>query len=139
MIDFHYETDFQLNNESEYSNWINRIIISEDFIEGDINYIFCDDTYLLKLNKKYLNHDTYTDIITFDYSSATILSADIYISVERVKENANRYKSDFLNELLRVMSHGVLHLCGFKDKSKEESTLMRLKEDEKIKLFHVEH
>lgn len=139
MIDFHYETDFNLNNESDYSNWVSRIITSENFIEGDINYIFCDDAYLLEINKKYLNHDTLTDIITFDYSNAKTLSADIYISTERVEDNARIFEEEFFNELLRVMSHGVLHLCGFMDKSKKESSLMRLKEEEKIKLFHVEH
>ena len=139
MIDFHYETDFELNNSSDYSDWIRRIITSESFLIGDINYIFCDDAYLLEINQKYLNHDTYTDIITFDYSDGKTLNSDICISVERVKENAESFKVDFRNELLRVMSHGVLHLCGFKDKSEEEAYLMRLKEEEKIKLFHVEH
>jgi len=139
MIDFHFETDFELKNSSDHSDWIRKIITSESFLTGDINYIFCDDAYLLEINQKYLNHDTYTDIITFDYSDGKTLNSDIYISIERVKENANSFKVEFSNELLRVMSHGVLHLCGFKDKSEEEASLMRSKEEEKIKLFHVEH
>ncbi|WKB82797.1 rRNA maturation RNase YbeY [Cellulophaga lytica] len=139
MIDFHYETDFNLKGNTKYIDWINRIIASEDHLVGDINYIFCDDAYLLNINQQYLDHDTYTDIITFDYTDGTVISSDIYISIERVKENAADFKVNFNEELLRVMAHGILHLCGFKDKTNEEAALMRSKEEEKIKLFHVEH
>ncbi|MCK0158113.1 rRNA maturation RNase YbeY [Cellulophaga sp. F20128] len=139
MINFHYESEFRLTKETKFSDWINRIIISEGFVTGDINYIFCNDEYLLGINQKYLNHDTYTDIITFDYRMGKLLNSDIYISEERVSDNAVEFKVDFSEELLRVMAHGILHLCDYKDKSVNDSVLMREKEEEKIKLFHVEH
>ena len=138
MISFNYETDFTLNNESNYEDWITRIIDSEGFELGDINYIFCDDEYLHKINMEYLNHDTLTDIISFDYSVGNLLQGDIFISIERVADNAKDFNVVFDDELKRVMSHGVLHYCGYKDKSPKDEALMRLKEDEKIKMFHVE-
>lgn len=138
MISFNYETDFLLENESDYERWIQQIIITENKQEGEINYVFCDDEYLLDINQKYLNHDYYTDIISFDYSVANELHGDIFISIDRVRENAYEFKVSFHNELLRVMAHGVLHYCGYKDKSEEESALMRTKENESILLFHVE-
>lgn len=138
MIDFNYETDFVLENETKYSEWVTEIVDSENKSEGEINYIFCDDAYLHEINMKYLDHDTYTDIISFDYTMGNLISGDIFISVERVKENATEYNVSFENELLRVMSHGVLHYCGYKDKSESEATLMRSKEEEKIQMFHVE-
>jgi probable rRNA maturation factor len=139
MISYNYETDFELENEDVYSNWISEIIASESKKEGEINYIFCDDDYLLKINQEYLNHDTLTDIISFDYSVGNELHGDIFISIERVQENAIDFKVDFDNELKRVMSHGVLHYCGYKDKTELDEQLMRNKEDEKIKMFHVKH
>ena len=139
MICFNYENDFELNNEEQFSNWISSVIVSEDKKEGEINYIFCDDEYLLGLNEQYLNHDTLTDIISFDYSVGKELHGDIFISTERVLENAAEFKVTFEEELKRVMVHGVLHYCGYKDKSDEDEKLMRSKEDEKIKMFHVEH
>lgn len=129
MINFNYETDFELPYEQEYSLWVSDVIKSEGFKEGEINYIFCDDAYLLDINQKYLNHDTLTDIISFDYSVGKELHGDIYISVERVKENAKDFEVDFKEELRRVMIHGVLHYCGYKDKSDEDKRLMRSKED----------
>lgn len=138
MIEFNYETDFSLENEELYSEWISTVIESEDKTEGEINYIFCDDEYLHQINVKYLNHDELTDIISFDYTMGNLISGDIFISIERVKENASDYGVTFENELLRVMSHGILHYCGYKDKSEEDSKVMRSKEEEKIKLFHVE-
>ena len=138
MISFNYETDFLLENESDYERWIQQIIITENKQEGEINYVFCDDEYLLDINQKYLNHDYYTDIISFDYSVANELHGDIFISIDRVRENANEFKVSFHNELLRVMAHGVLHYCGYKDKTDEQSALMRTKENESILLFHVE-
>ena len=138
MISFNYETDFTLNNESNYEDWIARIINSEGFELGKINYIFCDDEYLHKINMEYLNHDTLTDIISFDYSVGNLLQGDIFISIERVADNAKDFNVVFNDELKRVMSHGVLHYCGYKDKSPKDEALMRLKEDEKIKMFHVE-
>jgi rRNA maturation RNase YbeY len=129
MISFNYETDFELPYEQEYSLWVSKVIKSEGFKEGEINYIFCDDAYLLDINQKYLNHDTLTDIISFDYAVGKELHGDIYISVERVKENAKDFEVDFKEELKRVMVHGVLHYCGYKDKTDEDKKLMRSKED----------
>lgn len=138
MVIFNYETDFQLENESKYEDWIDSIIESEDKEPGEINYIFCDDDYLLEINKQYLDHDTLTDIISFDYCIGDLISGDIFISIDRVKDNAQEYEVSFNNELLRVMSHGILHYCGYKDKTQEEQLLMRAKEQEKINMFHVE-
>lgn len=138
MVTFNYENDFVLDNEVDYQEWISRIIESENFIEGEINYIFCDDEYLININVEYLNHDTYTDIISFDYSVGNILQGDIFVSTERVAENALNFNVAFDNELKRVLSHGVLHYCGYKDKTKEDVIVMRQKEDEKITMFHVE-
>ena len=138
MISFNYETDFELENESVYEDWISRVIESEDKTEGEINYIFCDDEYLLQKNIEFLNHDTLTDIISFDYTMGNLISGDIFISVERVKENATDFNVAFQEELKRVMAHGVLHYCGYKDKTDEAAALMRSKEEEKIKMFHVE-
>lgn len=135
MITYNYETDFELSDEEHYSNWISQIITSEDKKEGEINYIFCDDEYLNKINTEFLSHDDYTDIISFDYSVGNEIHGDIFISVERVKDNALQYKVDFLDELHRVMAHGVLHYCGFKDKTTEDAQIMRMKEEEKMKLF----
>lgn len=133
MISFNYETNFELPYEYEFSSWISKVIRSEKCKEGEINYIFCDDDYLLDINQKYLNHDTLTDIISFDYSVGKELHGDIYISVERVKENAKDFEEDFEDEIRRVMVHGVLHYCGYKDKSEEDKKLMRSKEDHYIK------
>lgn len=138
MISFNYETDFELGNEMLFSNWINKIIESENKLEGEINYIFCDDDYLHKINLQYLNHDTLTDIISFDYSEGNFLQGDIFISIERVQDNATDFNISLLEELKRVMAHGILHYCGYKDKSAEEEKLMRQKEEEKMKMFHVE-
>lgn len=138
MVIFNYETDFQLENESDYEQWIDAIIDSEGKEAGEINYIFCDDEYLHNINMQYLNHDTLTDIISFDYCIGDLISGDIFISVERVEDNAKDYEVSFKNELLRVLAHGVLHYCGYKDKTEEDALLMRSKEQEKIIMFHVE-
>lgn len=129
MISFNYETDFELNNENQLSEWIANAIDNEDFKEGEINYIFCDDAYLLDLNIEFLEHDTLTDIISFDYCLGKLINGDIYISVERVKENANDFDVTFENELSRVMIHGILHYCGYKDKSEADEAEMRSKEN----------
>ncbi|HUH45544.1 MAG TPA: rRNA maturation RNase YbeY [Arenibacter sp.] len=139
MIDFHYLTEFSIEEEIQYVNWINRIITSEDSLVGQLDFIFCSDTYLLKINQDYLEHDTYTDIITFPYGEGKLISGDIFISIERVAENAKTYEVDFCTELQRVMAHGLLHMLGYSDKNDEETQMMRAKENEKIKLFHVEH
>ena len=139
MISFNYETDFELENEAQYEDWISRIIESEGFDEGEINYIFCDDEYLHKINVEYLDHDTLTDIISFDYTVGNLIQGDIFVSVERVQDNANDFNVSFEEELKRVLSHGVLHYCGYKDKSPEDEALMRSKEEKKMQMFHVEH
>ena len=139
MISFNYETDFELENEAQYEDWISRIIESEGFDEGEINYIFCDDEYLHKINVEYLDHDTLTDIISFDYTVGNLIQGDIFVSVERVQDNAKDFNVSFEEELKRVLSHGVLHYCGYKDKSPEDEALMRFKEEEKMQMFHVEH
>lgn len=138
MVLFNYETDFILDNEEKFASWIDLVIESEDKIPGEINYIFCDDAYLHKINVEYLNHDTLTDVISFDYCIGDLISGDIFISVERVADNANDFGVSFSDELLRVMCHGVLHYCGYKDKLEEDVKTMRVKENEKIQLFHVE-
>jgi len=139
MISFNYENEFELPNEDQIATWISQVILSENKKEGEINYIFCDDEYLLNLNEQYLDHDTLTDIISFDYSIGNEIHGDIFISTERVLENATDFKVTFEEELQRVLVHGVLHYCGYKDKSEADEQLMRNKEDEKMKMFHVEH
>ena len=138
MISFNYETDFELSSEKNISDWLTKVILSENKKEGEINYVFCDDDYLVEINQQYLDHDTLTDIISFDYSVGNELHGDIFISVERVKENAVEFNVPFSEELLRVLAHGVLHYCGYKDKSQVDEAVMRSKEDEKIAMFHVE-
>ena len=129
MISFNYETDLKLENETKISEWISKAIISENCKEGELNYIFCSDDYLHKINVDFLNHDTLTDIISFDYSVGKELHGDIYISVERVEDNAKDFDVSFEDELARVMIHGILHYCGYKDKSDEDAKLMRTKEN----------
>ena len=129
MISFNHENDFVLRNQNKISQWISFVISSEGFKEGTINYIFCDDNYLHKLNVEFLNHDTLTDIISFDYSVGKELHGDIFISIDRVKENAQDFNVDFKDELNRVIVHGVLHYCGYRDKSDVESEEMRAKEN----------
>lgn len=138
MIAFHYELEFALEEEEKYRKWIQSILESEDFRAGDINYIFCTDEYLHNLNVQYLEHDTLTDIISFDYTEGRVVSGDIFISIERVRDNASEFNVLFTNELLRVMAHGILHYCGYLDKSEADELLMRSKEDEKMAMFHVE-
>lgn len=138
MISFNYESDFILEHEDIYASWIESIIESENKILGEISYIFCDDEYLHTINLRYLNHDTLTDIISFDYTEDDIISGDIFVSIERVVDNAKDFNVPFDEELKRVLAHGVLHYCGYKDKSNDDALLMRSKEEEKIKMFHVE-
>ena len=138
MINFNYETDFNLDNEEAIAAWLGNVITSENKKEGEINYIFCDDEYLHKINVEYLDHDTLTDIISFDYSMGNELHGDIFVSIERVKDNAADFNVSFEEELKRVLVHGILHYCGYKDKGEAEELLMRSKEDEKMAMFHVE-
>jgi probable rRNA maturation factor len=138
MIDYNYETEFTLENEEAISNWISNVIKSEHKKEGEINYIFCNDEYLLQINQEHLQHDYYTDIISFDYTIGNEISGDMFISIDRVKENAVEFNVSFEEELKRVLVHGVLHYCGYSDKSEADELLMRSKEDEKLAMFHVE-
>lgn len=137
MVDFNYQFNFELSDEVRYSKWLGAVALSENKSLGDLSYVFCTDDFLLEINQKYLNHDTLTDIITFDYCDNDFIHGEIYISVDRVKDNAKDFVVSFDDELLRVMSHGLLHLIGFGDKTDIEKSIMRLKEDEKIKMFHV--
>lgn len=120
-------------------SWLKQIIESHKKSVGEISIVMCSDKLLLETNQKYLNHDYYTDIITFDYTEEGIISGDLMISYERVKENAKKEKVGVQDELRRVMAHGVLHLLGFKDKSEREAAEMRAQEDAALDLFHVEH
>ncbi|WP_299119362.1 rRNA maturation RNase YbeY [uncultured Tenacibaculum sp.] len=133
MIDFNYETNFQLENEEKTSKWIQSCIEEEGFELGEVNYIFCDDSYLHKINVEFLQHDTFTDIISFDYTLGKLVGGDIFISVERVKENADLFKTSFENELHRVIIHGILHYMKYKDKTEEEKEIMRNKENDCLK------
>ncbi|WP_419213196.1 rRNA maturation RNase YbeY [Maribacter sp. X9] len=138
MINYNYLMDFKLDKEDVYDVWLKETCKTEGFSINELNYIFCDDDYILKINQDYLQHDYFTDIITFDYVLGTQLSGDLYISIDRIKENAKEFSVTFENELKRVMVHGVLHLMGYSDKTDTATTEMRAKEEEKIKLFHVE-
>ena len=129
MIEFNYETDFKIEDEHRLENWIKTIVADKGFEIGEINYIFCDDSYLLKLNIEFLQHDTLTDIISFDNTMGKLISGDIFISVERVSDNAKDFKVSFDDELHRVMIHGVLHYLGFKDKNEEDKKEMRRQEN----------
>lgn len=138
-IHFHYLIDpFFFPNRNKLKYFLEELAKREDQSVDTINYIFCTDEYLLKVNQDYLNHDTYTDIITFQLSpkGQPILS-DIYISVERVKENAQQLEQPFIKELHRVIFHGLLHLCGYKDKSKKEALLMRQAEEASLASYFV--
>ena len=137
MITFNSETSFTLKNQKKLVKWIGDVISSEGFQVAEINYIFCDDSYLNKINQEFLNHDTFTDIISFDYTLGKEVGGDIFISIERVLENAEEFNEVFENELHRVMIHGILHFIGYKDKTKKDKTLMRTKEDEKIFILNT--
>ena len=129
MIIFNYETKFDLKSSDRVKDWLMTSINFEDRKIDIISFIFCNDDYLLGINSKYLKHNTLTDIISFDETLGKTLSGDIFISIERVRENAGIFKTSFKDELHRVMIHGVLHFCGYNDKTKEEKHLMREKED----------
>ena len=136
MIQFFFENieEFLLPNRVE--EWIEQLISTEEKKTGNINYIFCDDEYLLKVNQDFLNHDYYTDVITFDYVKGKTISGDIFISITRIKGNAITLSdNDFERELIRVLAHGVLHLCGYKDKSEGDQKIMRAKENFYIDRF----
>ena len=129
MITFNYETNFKLEDEKSLEIWVQKIIQQHDCEEGEVNYIFCDDNYLHKLNVEFLQHDTLTDIISFDNSLGKLINGDIFISIDRVADNAKDFKVSFLEELQRVMIHGVLHYLGFKDKTEEDQKEMTIQEN----------
>lgn len=135
MISFFYETDFKINKAANWKRWIESAVKEEGFKIKEINYIFCDDEYLLQINIDYLQHDYYTDVIGFQYSEGSELSGDIYISIDRVRENAVDNKTLFEKELARVMIHGILHFMKYKDKTPEEAKKMSWAEDKYIAFF----
>ena len=135
MIDFNYLTKFELVDVQKVTAWLEFVLDEEDRELGEVSYIFCDDEYLYDINVKHLNHNTLTDIISFDYSLGKVVSGDIYISVERVDENAKDRSIDFSDELHRIMVHGLLHYIGYKDKSEAEIRAMRKKEDYYLSLW----
>lgn len=136
MVEFNYETTFQIEDENRLEKWIENVAAEKGFEVGEINYIFCDDEYLLKLNLEFLKHDTLTDVISFDNTLGKLINGDIFISVERVVENAKEYNDSFEDELHRVMVHGVLHYMGFKDKSDDEIRQMRTAENSALLLLN---
>lgn len=137
MINFHSESiDFRVTNPIKTKRWLKSVIESEGFELGEINYIFCNDEYLHKINVEYLDHDTLTDIITFDNSEdEALIEGDIFVSIERITDNSNDFKTSFEHEFRRVIVHGILHLCGYYDKTDEDEKQMRTKEDHYINLW----
>lgn len=135
-IYFHREGVVLELNESNASNWIEKSIIALGLEPSEISIIFCDDEYLRTINTQYLGHNYYTDIITFDYSSNNQISGDLFVSTDRVIENAHKNNVTFIDELYRVIIHGVLHLCGFNDKSDEEKVEIRKKENYFLNLIN---
>lgn len=136
MISFYFEDykEFDLEKD-KISSWIERVVGQEDWILGELSFIFCSDNYLLNMNREHLNHNYYTDVITFDYTKGNVIAGDVFISIDRVIDNAKQFNQSFDKELLRIIIHGVLHLLGFKDKSEDEKLIMTSKEDESLKLF----
>lgn len=137
MIEFHSQTEFNLSNQEAIQQWIVAEVKRTDKVVGELSYVFCDDAFLHGINVEYLNHDTLTDIISFDYTAGKQINGEIYISIERVRDNADEFKVDFDEELLRVIIHGVLHFLGYPDKTEEEKKTMRAKENEAIARFYT--
>ncbi len=137
MIEFSYQKDYSLGDESVYMDWLGRVANAHDAVIDQLGYVFCDDDFVHSINLEHLNHDTFTDIITFDYGSKDVLEGEIYISVDRVRDNAVDMDVSFHEELLRVMSHGLLHMLGFDDHTPKDKEIMRVQENEAIKMFHV--
>ena len=129
MIKYFSSTDFVINDKPHLTSWIEGVINKESRLLEKLVFNFCSDESLLKINKEFLNHDTLTDVITFDYSSSKAVSGEVFISVDRVRENAKEFHQDFNNEIKRVMIHGVLHLCGYNDKTSKEKSLMSEREN----------
>lgn len=136
MVEFYNaDVNFRLPNKTRLKKFIPFLFENEGFELNSLTYIFCSDDYLLEINQRHLQHDDYTDIITFDLSETDSITGEIYISIERVKENAEMYNSSFETECLRVIFHGALHLCGYKDRITKQQVEIRMKEDEYIELY----
>ena len=134
---FNEDIDFPNINPSKTKNWIKKVINSHAMRLGEISYIFTSDERILEINIEHLEHDYYTDVITFDYTEQTKISGDIFISLDTVKSNADKYRQDYTTELNRVIIHGVLHLIGFKDKTPKDAKEMRKQENKALELFHM--
>ncbi len=128
-IQFFYEADFSISNEDAVRSWLLSTSLNEERTIGFLNYVFLDDESLLEMNKRHLDHDFYTDVITFDYNTEQEISGEVFISVDRVKDNAKQFGRDFTEELLRVVVHGLLHLLGYDDKQADDKLVMSDKED----------
>ncbi len=139
MIDFVYNTDFRLANKDVFSRWLISVANDEGFLIDTLVFLFVDDNEILEMNKKFLKHDYYTDVITFGDLKDKKISGDIAISIERVLENSKTYGLEFEDELIRVMAHGLLHIMGYNDKSSSDKLVMSQKENKAIKMFHVKH
>lgn len=138
MVSYFFEdTDFKLKAKTKIKYWLKLVAESEVYTLGNISIIFCSDNYILDINQKFLQHDYFTDIITFDYSEGSRISGDLFISVDSVRENSVEYGTDFTDELHRVIVHGILHLIGYDDHTEEESSVMRSKEDYYLSLFDL--
>ena len=135
-INFFFEdiSSFQFD-EKLYINWIEIVAAEHGKEVGEISFIFCSDEYLIKINREYLNHDFYTDIVTFDYVEGNVINGDLFISIDRIKENAESFGVSFQNEFSRVFIHGILHLCGFPDKTDEEAAIMRANEETALQVL----
>ena len=139
MIDFVYNTDFRLSNKDVFSRWLFSVANDEGFLIDTLVFLFVDDNEILEMNKKFLKHDYYTDVITFGDLKDKKISGDIAISIERVLDNSKTYGVEFEDELKRVMAHGLLHIMGYNDKASSDKSIMSEKENKAIKMFHVKH
>ena len=139
MIDFVYNTDFRLDNKEIFSRWLISVANDEGFLIDTLVFLFVDDNEILEMNKKFLKHDYYTDVITFGDLKDKKISGDIAISIERVLDNSKTYGVEFEDELKRVMVHGLLHIMGYNDKESNDKLVMSEKEKKAIKMFHVKH
>ena len=137
MIEFSSQNDFVLEQFERVEDWLKAAALKESYGIESLGYVFCSDDFLLEINQQFLDHDTLTDIVTFDYTEETILNGEIYISTDRVADNAKDFNVDFDTELRRVIIHGLLHMCGYGDKTEEEKLQMRSKEDEYLALWAV--
>ena len=137
MIDFSSQNDFVFEDETKASQWLVAIAELEEFEIGELGYVFCSDSFLLDINIQYLDHDTYTDIVTFDYTEGRVLHGEMYISTDRIAENAREFGVSFDIELRRVMAHGLLHMCGYGDKTEADIKVMREKEDSCLELWYA--